>query len=241
MGVAVREMPNVRFGIHSSVLPSIQECVIYRPNLPNPVLPQGAWTPNLECTFKKYVSTSYLRLLIHHITTGNSKKKKSSCSAQLKWFKEFHALEMLKWYHIHLNIHIKVLPIRKITWSSGNMQWGRGFSPWPAYELLCWATLALSRQGLCRFRRWSTTSQEPLSHWISDRWRACAWVRLELFGLCSIGISLAEILWRTRMRCLFALVVQLPRTSTTSITSLSLESSHQQFCGTPSTNSSKVS
>lgn len=94
-------------------------------------------------------------------------------------------------------------------------------------------------QGPCKFLSWSATSEEQLSRWKSDRWRTFAWIWPGL-SLLSTRIFLPEKLWRTRIRWVLVPVEKLPRTLTTNITSLSLASSHHQFWGTPSINSSSV-
>ena len=95
-------------------------------------------------------------------------------------------------------------------------------------------------QGVCKFLRWSTTSLDMLRHWISDRWRTLPWIWVELFVLVPVPSLLGETQWRTRIRWFFDLLEKVPYTLTSKITSLSLVTSHHEFCGWPSTNPSDM-
>lgn len=110
--------------------------------------------------------------------------------------------------------------------------------------------ISISRyQGLCRLRKWWTTSGEELRGWKSERWRRLLllllgwWPFLIITLLLMMGGIVLSEQWRTRTLWIFIASVvggPPPHTFTSNITSLSLASSHHQFCGTPSTYSSNV-
>lgn len=79
-----------------------------------------------------------------------------------------------------------------------------------------------------------------LRRWISDRWRTPPWIWVELFVLVSVPSLLDETQWRTRIRWFFDLLEKIPYTLTSKTTSLSLVTSHHEFCGRPSTNPSDM-
>ena len=110
---------------------------------------------------------------------------------------------------------------------------------WPRFSYGV-TLLSLLLQGLFILHRWSTTSYELLRCWKLDRRRAIPGVCLVFCSGDSLCFVLAEQQWRTHTRWHLVFLVYLPCTLTTSITFLFLVFSHQQFCGTPSTNSSRV-